>query len=170
MQLGLEALRFVLAQGFPAVIDVVGGSMEPTITVGTKVNVVGMSLEDEIAVGDVVLLATTRVPLLHRVMAVFEEGGRRFVVHQGDARASTFAIAARVDVLARMTTFAADARPAPTVDRLDAAALVVFRRRRLACEAFVHARRFARALGVRDLGLVRRCARAYRALARAVID
>ncbi|HSZ83729.1 MAG TPA: S26 family signal peptidase [Polyangia bacterium] len=170
MQLGPEALRFVMAQGFPAVIDVLSGSMAPTIAVGTKVNVVGMSLEEEVAVGDVVLFGTTGVPLLHRVMAVFEEAGRRFVVHQGDARASTFAIAARVDVLARMTTFAADARPAPTVDRLDAAALVVFRRRRLACEAFVRARLLARALGVRDLGLVRRCARAYRALARAVLD
>src|SRR4051794_40474323 len=107
MQLRADALRFVLAQGLPAVIEVSGPSMEPTISKGAQVNVAALAPSDGVEVGDVVLIATgADVLLLHRVMAVFEERGARFAVHQGDAPASTFAIAARGDVLARMTSFA----------------------------------------------------------------
>ena len=115
MQLRADALRFVLAQGLPAVIEVTGGSMAPTIAKGTKVHVAGLGEGAALAPGDVVLLATsTDVLLLHRVMVAFEERGARFVVHQGDALSSTFGIAARGDVLARMTSFAAEGgAPAP---------------------------------------------------------
>jgi hypothetical protein len=174
MRLAPDALRFVLAQRLPGVIDVAGRSMEPTVDKGARVNVVGVPGAAPLAVGDVVLVATTNpaVLLLHRVMCVFEENGRGFVVHQGDARASSFGVCARADVLARMTSFAGDggdARPAPAPERLGADVGARFRRRRVACEAFVVARLAACMLGVADRGVVRLCARAYRSLARALL-
>jgi hypothetical protein len=167
MQLRGDALRFVLAQGLPAVIDVIGGSMSPTIPKDTKVDVTPLAASDELAAGDIVLLATSGdVLVLHRVMAVFVEAGEAFVVHQGDAAASTFGISARRDVLARMTGFAGDARPVPTPERLDATARAIFLRRRAACVVFVRARRLARALHVSERGPVRQCGRVFRRLAR----
>jgi hypothetical protein len=157
MELRADALRFVLAQGLPAVIEVRGSSMEPTIAKGARVDVAALGESDPLEAGDVVLVATSGgVLLLHRVMAAFDEGGARFVVHQGDAPASTFAVAARRDVLARVT-----AHIAPTSPSLD-------RRRRLAVDGFVAARRLARAVGLGESALVRRCAQIYRRLARAV--
>src|SRR5262249_18356499 len=93
------------------------------------------------------------------------------LVHQGDAPGSTFGICARNDVLGRMTGFADEgdpsrARPAPTPDRLDDAARALFHRRRLAADAYVRARRRARALGLEDLAVVRACAQAFRRVAR----
>jgi hypothetical protein len=175
MQLRADALRFVLAQGLPAVIDVIGGSMSPTIAKGTKVDVAPLSETEELAVGDVVLLATSAqgpndvpsdVLILHRVMAVFVERGQRFVVHQGDAPASTFGIAARRDVLARMTGFAGDTRPVPTPAHLDASSRAIFFRRRAVCLAFVGARRFAHVLHLEERTLVRQCARLFRRITR----
>jgi len=173
MELRADALRFVLAQGLPAVIEVSGRSMEPTLTRGAKVEVAGLAEAEPLAVGDVVLVATDAgVLLLHRVMAIFDERGARFVLHQGDAPASTFGTARRRDVLARMTGVVAvgggEPRALPTPERLDADARALFRRRRLACAGFVLARRIARALPLSDGELVRRCAQIYRKLARAV--
>jgi hypothetical protein len=161
MQLGGDALRFVLAQGLPAVIEVTGRSMEPTIALGTKVDVVGLGPGDVPRAGDVALFATAdpQVRLLHRVLLVFDEGGRTFVVHQGDTPGSSFGISERADVLARMTTPPA---PAGAVEELR------LRRRRLAAAAYVRARGLSRALGVADSPLVRRCAQVFRKLARAV--
>jgi hypothetical protein len=157
MELRADALRFVLAQGLPAVIEVSGRSMEPTIARGAKVDVAALAETEPLAMGDVVLVATSgEVLLLHRVMAAFDEAGARFVVHQGDAHASTFAVAARRDVLARVTAPVAPAEPA------------LLRRRVLVVDGFLAARRFARALGLADGALVRRCAQVYRRLARAV--
>ena len=180
MQLRPEALRFVLAQGLPTVIDVAGGSMAPTIEMGAKVNVVGLPEAAAVDVGDIIHVATpdAAVLLLHRAMCVFEERGQRFVIHQGDAPGSTFGTCRRADVLARMTSFVGGdearvdggvARSAPTIERLDVGAQARFRRRRFACEAYVVARLFALTLGVADRGLVRRCAHGYRALCRAVL-
>jgi hypothetical protein len=159
MELRADALRFVLAQGLPAVIEVSGRSMEPTIALGAKVDVAALGEADPVDVGDVVLVATSGdVLLLHRVMAAFEERGERFVVHQGDARASTFAVAARRDVLARVS---GGARGAPSLE-----ARALFDRRRRAVDGFLVARRLARALGLADGALVRRCAHVYRRIAR----
>jgi hypothetical protein len=172
MELRPPALRFVLEQGLPAVIDVAGGSMEPSIETGAKVDVAPLAPDAPLAAGDVVLLATSAedVLLLHRVMHLFEEGGRRLVVHQGDAVASTFATCAREEVLGRMTGFAGDGtRVVPTPDRLEPAARARFRRRRAACAAYAHARGAARALGIGELAIVKRCAAAFRRLARAVL-
>jgi hypothetical protein len=157
MELRADALRFVLAQGLPAVIEVSGRSMEPTIAKGAKVDVAALAEAEPLAVGDVVLVATAgEVLLLHRVMAAFDEAGARFVVHQGDASASTFAVAARRDVLARLAA------------RVDPAEPTLVRRRVLVVDGFLAARRFARAFGLADGAFVRRCARVYRRLARAL--
>jgi hypothetical protein len=107
MELRPAAMRFVLEQGLPAVIEVAGRSMEPSIEMGAKVDVAPLAPEAPIEAGDVVLIATAR----------------RFVVHQGDADDSTFGTCAREDVLGRMTGFAGDpARMVPTPERLEAAA------------------------------------------------
>jgi hypothetical protein len=169
MELRADALRFVLAQGLPAVIEVSGRSMEPTIQLGAKVDVAGLAEADALAPGEVVLVATGGDGLvLHRVMAAFEEGGERLVVHQGDAAASTFAIAARRDVLARVRALAHGAGPAPTPDHLAPRAHALYRRRRLVVEGFLAARRLARALGLSDAAVVRRCGQIYRRVARAI--
>ncbi|HVR01888.1 MAG TPA: S24/S26 family peptidase [Polyangia bacterium] len=169
MQLAPDALRFVLTQGLPAVIDVTGGSMEPTIARGEKVDVAALADRDPVDAGEIVLVATAAgVLLLHRVMITFDEGGARFVIHQGDAPASSFGVAARRDVLARMTGFASELRALPTLERLDAAARARFRRRRLACQGFLAARRLVHAFRLTDSALVRACAQAYRKLARAL--
>jgi len=101
-------------------------------------------------------------------MATLVEDGEPLVVHQGDAPASTFALAARRDILARMTGFAGAPAAPPLPGRLDAAARTLFLRRRRAVGGFLAARRLVRALRVSDGELVRRCALIYRKIARAV--
>jgi len=167
MLLRADALRFVLEQGLPAVIEVSGRSMEPTLALGTKVDVAALASGDPLEVGDVVLVATVGdVLLLHRVLGLYEESGAAFVVHQGDASASTFGLASRRNVLARMTGIAG----APTaLAPLDVASRARFRRRRFACDGFLAARRLASGLGLVDSVLVRRCARIYRRLARVLV-
>ena len=171
MELRPAALRFVLEQGLPAVIEVGGGSMEPTIRRRAKVNVVALTPDAPLAPGDVVLIATPRdVLLLHRVLHVFEDSGQEFVVHQGDVPGSTFGVAARRDVLARMTAFAdGTGAPAPTPERLDAVGSGAISLATACCRP--RARRGpppARGLGVGDVPAVRACARAFRRLARLV--
>jgi hypothetical protein len=171
VELRPAALRFTLEQGLPAVIEVAGRSMEPTLELGAKVDVAPLPLDAPLEVGDIVLIATTAedVLLLHRVMHVFDEGEHRFVVHQGDAVESVFSTCARAEVLARMTGFAGGVgRPLPTPERLDAAARGRFQRRRAACAAYARARGLARRLGVGEIAIVRRCAAAFRKLARAL--
>jgi hypothetical protein len=164
MQLRPEALRFVLAQGLPATIEVVGASMTPTIAVGDKVSVVAWPRGGERA-GEIVLVETAGEQLLlHRVMHVFAERGATFVAHQGDA-GGELAIVAREAVLGRLSAFA-DGRPAPTPERLDAVARSLYARRRVAAVALVAARRAARLLGVGESPAARTWGRRLRALAR----
>jgi hypothetical protein len=161
MQLGGDALRFVLAQRLPAIIEVTGRSMEPTIALGAKVNVVGLGPADVLRGGDVALFATTdpEVRLLHRVLAVFTEGSQTWILHQGDAPGSSFGVCVREDVLARMAS-----APEPLGDGEGAR----LRRRRLAADAYVRARRLSRALGIADSAAVRRCGQLLRKLLRAI--
>jgi hypothetical protein len=171
MQLRPDALRFVLAQGLPATIEVVGASMEPTIAKGAKVRVVAWPAGEE-RPGEIVLLATEgdETLLLHRVMHVFDEAGRRYVIHQGDTASSLFAVVARDAVLGRMSVFAPpDGRPAPTPERLDAPARARFSRRRAACLAFVAARRAARLFGLAERPALRAWGRRLRSLASRVV-
>jgi hypothetical protein len=165
MQLRPEAIRFTLGQGLPAVIEVAGGSMSPSLVVGDKVRVEPLAPDGPLVPGDVVLIAPEdgSALLIHRVMHAFVEDGRPMIVHQGDAPSSTFGICARDAVIGRAVTLVADpprGLPAPSHAR--------FQARRRACRAYCGARLLLRVMGLAERPLTRRLARLYRALARAL--
>ena len=114
MRLRPGELQFVLAQGLPAVVEVRGASMTPTLAVGERLNIqptpAAAGARDDIEVGDIVLVITTDAAelLTHRVMHLFTEEGRRFVVHQGDIAGASFAICARESVIGKAVGFEAD--------------------------------------------------------------
>ena len=170
MRLRPGELAFVLAQGLPAVVEVRGASMTPTLAVGDRLTVQptpAAGARDDIAVGDIVLvIATDAAELLtHRVMHLFTEHGRRFVVHQGDMAGASFAICPRESVIGKAVGFEADpTRPWPTVAHLDAAARVRFHRRAAVVVWYCRARGAARALRLHDSKLTRAAARLYRKL------
>jgi len=174
MRLRPGELAFVLAQGLPAVVDVRGASMTPTLAVGDRLNIqptpAGAGVDD-IAVGDiVVVIATDAAELLtHRVMHLFTEQGRRFVVHQGDMAGASFAICPRELVIGKAVAFEAEpTRPLPTVAHLDASERARFRRRAAVAVWYCRARGAARALHLHDRKLTRAAARLYRKLAGAL--
>jgi hypothetical protein len=175
MRLRPGELAFVLAQGLPAVVEVRGASMTPTLAVGDRLNIqptpAAAGVDDDIAVGDiVVVIATDAADLLtHRVMHLFTEQGRRFVVHQGDMAGASFAICPRELVIGKAVAFEADpARPLPTVAHLDASERARFRRRAVAAVWYCSARGAARALRLHDSKLTRAAGRLYRKLAGAL--
>jgi hypothetical protein len=167
MNLRPQAVRMVLAHGLPVVIEITTESMTPSLDRGTKVKVepvVGQILPGEIAL---ILSEGDRNMLLHRVMHVFSVGGDQFVIHQGDAEASLFAICPREAVVGRAVGFAlAPSRPLPIPEPLDAEARARFHRRRRACALFAMGRRMASSLKVSDGPMARRIGHAYRAVAR----
>ena len=170
MRLRPGELEFVLAQGLPAVVEIRGASMTPTLAVGERLNIQptpAAGARDDVAVGDIVLvIATDAAELLtHRVMHLFTERGRRFVVHQGDMAGASFAICPRESVIGKAVGFEADAtRPLPTVAHLSAAERARFRRRAAAATWYCRARGAARALRLHDSKLGRAAARLYRKL------
>ena len=172
MRLRPGELEFVLAQGLPAVVEVRGASMTPAIAVGDRLNIQPTpAAGDDIAVGDiVVIIATDAAELLtHRVMHLFTEQGRRFVVHQGDMTGARFAICPRELVIGKAVAFDAQpARPLPTVAHLGASERARFRRRAAVAVWYCRARGAARALGVHDRKLTRAAARLYRKLSGAL--
>ena len=173
MRLRPGELELVLAQGLPAVVEIRGASMTPTLAVGERLNIqptpagaVG-GARDDIAVGDIVLVLTSdAVELLtHRVVHLFTEQGRHFVVHQGDMPGARFAICAREAVIGKAVGFEADpARQLPTVAHMSAAGRATFHRRAAAAVWYCRARSAARALHVHDSKLTRAAARLYRKL------
>jgi hypothetical protein len=170
MRLRPGELEFVLAQGLPAVVEVRGASMTPTLAVGERLNVQpapAAGAGDDVAVGDIVLVITTDAAelLTHRVMHLFTEQGQRFVVHQGDMAGASFAVCPRESVIGKAVGFEADpARPLPTAARLSAADRARFRRRAAAAVWYCRARSAARALRLHDSRLTRAAARLYRKL------
>lgn len=176
MRLPPDALRWVMGQGVPTAVDVRGGSMTPALRPGDRVRVAplaraGEEKAEEVRLGDIVLVISEdeRDLLLHRVVHLFDEGGRRFVVHQGDATRSTFAVCPRELVLGKAVGFEGESRRTwPSVEALDARAGRLFRRRARAAALFCGVRSVARAWGVGEGPIARRLARAYRSLARAL--
>ncbi|HEX3901437.1 MAG TPA: S24/S26 family peptidase [Polyangia bacterium] len=170
MNLRPQAVRMVLAHGLPVVIEVVAESMAPSIGLGDKVKVEPAT--GDLHPGDIVLVLADdgHELLLHRVMHLFSEGARRYVIHQGDARKSIFATCPREAVVGRAIAFPlTPSRPLPTLDALDPAARARFQRRRRACALYSLARRLSLSLRLEDRALTRSFARAYRALARKVV-
>lgn len=159
----------VLAHGLPVVIEVTAESMTPALPKGTRLRVEPVG--GDLHAGDIVLIATDEgyELLLHRVMHLFSEGQRRFVIHQGDAPLSTFATCPREAVIGRATGFSPQGlQPLPTLANLTPAARARFARRRRACAFFSMGRRLMSSLRLGDRKLTRRLARAFRALARTV--
>ena len=160
----------VLAHGLPVVIEVVAESMSPAIERGAKVKVEPAC--DDIHPGDIVLVLThdARELLLHRVVHLFSKGESRYVIHQGDARQSTFATCPRTAVIGRAVSFPhTQSRALPTLEQLDPAALARFQRRRRAAALYTVGYRMTESLRLGDGALTRRLARVYRAIARKVV-
>jgi signal peptidase I len=126
-----QAVRLVLSQGSPVAVDVVSGSMAPTIEKGTRVTVEPVA--EDLRPGDIVLILSSNETelVLHRVIRLFAEGGQHFVIHQGDAPSSAFGTCLREAVLGRAVGFPlTPTRALPTLEELDPEALTRFRRRR----------------------------------------
>jgi hypothetical protein len=160
----------VLAHGLPVVIEVVAESMSPAIEKGTKVKV--EPVPGELHPGDIVLVLTDDGSelLLHRIVHLFSKGESRYVIHQGDARKSTFATCPRAAVIGRAISFALKpSRPLPTLEQLDPASLARFQRRRRAAALYAVGHRMTESLRLGDGALTRRLARIYRAIARKVV-
>ncbi len=161
-----QAVRLVLAQGLPVAVDVVSGSMTPTIEKGTRVSIEPVA--EDLHPGDIVLILSSSEAelVLHRVIRLFAEGGQDFVIHQGDAQSSAFGTCLREAVLGRAVGFPlAPARALPTLEELEPEALTRFRQRRRVSLLYSLGRRTTFWLRVIDPALARRLARMYRELA-----
>ncbi len=106
--------------------------------------------------------------LLHRMVHLFSQ--RRpssYVIHQGDAPRSTFAVCPREAVVGRAFAFPlTPSRPLPMLEPLEAEARLRFHRRRRAAALFALGRRVATTLNVPEGRVTRRLASAYRNVAR----
>ena len=166
MNLHPQAVRLVLAQGLSVAVDVVSGSMTPTIEKGTRVSIEPVA--EDLHPGDIVLILSSSEAelVLHRVIRLFAEGGQDFVIHQGDAQSSAFGTCLREAVLGRAVGFPlAPARALPTLEELEPEALTRFRQRRRVSLLYSLGRRTTFWLRVIDPALARRLARMYRELA-----
>ena len=160
----------VLAHGLPVVLEVMAESMSPAIERGSKVKVAPVA--DELHPGDIVLVLTDDASelLLHRIVHLFSDADGRYVIHQGDALKSTFAVCPRQAVVGRVIAFPlSPSRPLPSLEQLDRAALARFRRRRRAAALYAVGYRMTESLRLGDRALTRRLARVYRAIARKVV-
>jgi hypothetical protein len=165
-----QAVRLVLDQGHPVAVDVVSGSMTPTIEPGTRVRV--EPIAEDLHPGEIVLILSSNEAelVLHRVIRLFAGGGQHFVIHQGDAQSSAFGTCLREAVLGRAVGFPlTSARALPTLEVLDPAALRRFQRRRRVSLLYSLSRRTLFWLRDIDPEPARRLVRMYRELARKVI-
>jgi hypothetical protein len=170
-----EAVRFVVENGGGGVAEVASHSMAPALQRGERVGV--QAITSELEPGEIVLIArdpsTTAdgsAPfVLHRVMHVFRERGRTYVMHQGDAPGTEFGTCAREAVIARAWSRHGDARPYPSLDWLDPATRTRFRRRQRLCVWFARARRLTLVVGIHQRPLPRRLGILFRGVARALV-
>ena len=170
MNLHPQAVRLVLDQGLPVAVDVVTGSMTPTIEPGTRVTI--EPIAEDLHPGDIVLILSSNEAelVLHRVIRLFAEGGQHFVIHQGDAQSSAFGTCLREAVLGRAVGFPlTPARALPALEVLDPAARRRFQRRRRVSLLYSLGRRAMFRFRVIDPALARRLVRIYRELASKVI-
>ena len=153
-----QAASLVLANGLPVVVEVSGESMTPTIERGTKVRVEPVT--DNLYPGDIVLILNSNEGelVLHRVMHLFEERGRQFIIHQGDALRAAFSTCPRQAVVGRAAGFPlTPERALPTLEVLDRAALRRFQRRRHISRLYSLVRRTTYRFRNSDRSLARMC-------------
>ena len=170
MNLHPQAVRLVLDHGLPVAVEVISGSMIPTIEQGTRVSI--EPIAQDLQPGDIVLILSSNQAelVLHRVIRLFAEGGQHFVIHQGDAQSSAFGTCLREAVLGRAVGFPmTPARALPTLEVLDPAALRRFQRRRCVSLLYSLGRRTMFWFRTIDPALARRLVRLYRELASKVI-
>ncbi len=170
MNLHPQAVRLVLDHGLPVAVDVISGSMTPTIEPGTRVTV--EPIAEDLHPGDIVLILSSNEAelVLHRVIRLFAVGCQHFVIHQGDAQSSAFGTCLREAVLGRAVGFPlTPSRALPTLEELDPAALRRFQRQRRVSLLYSLGRRTVFRLRVIDPALARRLVRMYRELASKVI-
>lgn len=171
MNLHPQAVRLVLDQGLPVAVDVVSGSMSPTIEQGTRVSV--EPIAESLNPGDIVLILSSNETelVLHRVIRLFSQGDQQFVIHQGDAQRSAFGTCLREAVLGRAVGFPLmPERALPTLEVLEPAALRQFQRRRRVSLLYSLGRRMMLRLRGLDPALARRLVRMYRGLASKVTE
>ena len=175
-----QAVRLVLAQGSPIAVDVVSGSMSPTIEKGARVTIEPIAEDlhsedlpfEDLHPGDIVLILSSNESefVLHRVIRLFTEGGHHFVIHQGDAQSSAFGTCLREAVIGRAVGFPlTPTRALPTLEALDPEALARFQRRRRVSLLYSLGRRTTFRLRVIHPALARGLVRMYRDLAGKVI-
>ena len=170
MNLHPQAVRLVLDQGHTVAVDVVSGSMTPTIEPRTRVRI--EPITEDLHPGDIVLILSSNEAalVLHRVIRLFAEGGQHLVIHQGDAQSSAFGTCLREAVIGRAVGFPlTPARALPTLEALAPAALRRFQRRRRLSLLYSLGRRTMFWVRVIDPALARRLGRMYRGLASKVI-
>jgi len=165
-----QAVRLVLDQGHPVAVDVVTGSMTPTIEPGTRVRI--EPIAEDLHPGDIVLILSSNEAelVLHRVIRLFAERGQHLVIHQGDAQSSALGTCLREAVLGRAVGFPlTPARALPTLEAFDPAVLRRFQRRRRVSLLYSLGRRTMFWVRVIDPALARCLGRMYRGLASKVI-
>ena len=175
VHLPLEAVRFVVENGGAGVAKIVSLSMAPAIAPGDRVDV--HPLAGELQPGEIVLIARDPATtadgsaafVLHRVMHVFREGGRTYLMHQGDAIGAEFGTSPREAVIALAWGRHDDPRPFPSLDRLDPASRARFRRRQRLCAWFARARQLTLVVGIHQRRLPRRLGVLFRDAARALV-
>jgi hypothetical protein len=148
-------------------IEVRGRDMAPTIAEGTKVRVERLDADWPLGPGELVVVSTgdETAPLLQRVIHVFSDAGRKFVIHQGDAPSSRLGVCRREDVVAKVAGVVGDELALPTLNSLHRQDLTRFHRRRIAGRAFAVARSVSGSLGIRENPIVQRAAELYRSVA-----
>jgi hypothetical protein len=155
----------VIDNGVPVQLRLVGGSMEPTLPRGSTVRTAALRPSDVLEVGDVVVIATQagQEVIVHRVLHTFVESGGDFIVHQGDAPQTSFAVASRQQVLARVIAVGHETshsyRPIGQGDRCRFAA------RRLVSRSYLVARLFVDRIGVSPPPALRRAGGRLRSIA-----
>jgi hypothetical protein len=164
------ALRLLVDGGVPARLRLIGSSMEPTLRRGATLWIAALEVSAVLDAGDVVVIAAAggQEVIVHRVLQTFVEGGRDFIVHQGDAPGTTFAVAARPQVLARVTAVDADTSQLPCP--IGSGDRGRFTARRLASRGYLVARRLGRFVGVPSPSALRRLREGFRSIVGSWVD
>jgi hypothetical protein len=148
----------------PVLVEIAGGSMEPSLGRGWRVVVEPTA--DPLCPGDIVLIRGAQGNLVHRVVHVADFHAGTRVFHRGDAGGGT-GLSLVDDVLGRVTAIVAPPdQPLPTVERLSATLARRLRGARVRCRLYALTRQLAEGLAVGNLVPLDRAAPLVRRLLR----